>query len=256
MEAAAETTGKSTATHSSVSIPKPHIGSEVIVDFLEGDPDRPVITGRVYHGENTVPKGLEDTGNKHLSIIRDDFGHEIVMDATPGDEHIRLFSPKKGHEASLEIGNSFKIDTSSDSSKTWGGNHYDAGIGHKFAAYTGSNFIAQTGLYGKLELAAKMTATVGFDMGIMIGPKWSKHIGRDISSSSKSKLSFANEDHVLSAKETMNIVGGAGGTRTTSIIEAAERMLSLTIGPNEDPPPRSYDRRKKGRGGSQEHRDA
>ncbi len=30
----------------------PRIGQEVIVDFLEGDPDRPIITGRVYNGDN------------------------------------------------------------------------------------------------------------------------------------------------------------------------------------------------------------
>ena len=33
----------------------PRIGHEVLVDFIEGDPDRPVITGRVYHGSNALP---------------------------------------------------------------------------------------------------------------------------------------------------------------------------------------------------------
>ncbi|MEN8218130.1 MAG: type VI secretion system tip protein TssI/VgrG [Pseudomonadota bacterium] len=36
----------------------PRIGHEVIVDFLEGDPDRPIITGRVYHGTNKPPYSL------------------------------------------------------------------------------------------------------------------------------------------------------------------------------------------------------
>jgi type VI secretion system secreted protein VgrG len=36
----------------------PRIGEEVIVDFLEGDPDRPIITGRVYNGNNVTPYGL------------------------------------------------------------------------------------------------------------------------------------------------------------------------------------------------------
>ena len=34
----------------------PHVGHEVIVNFVEGDPDRPIITGRVYHGTN-MPAG-------------------------------------------------------------------------------------------------------------------------------------------------------------------------------------------------------
>ena len=36
----------------------PCIGQEVIVDFLEGDPDRPIITGRVYNAEQMPPYEL------------------------------------------------------------------------------------------------------------------------------------------------------------------------------------------------------
>ena len=36
----------------------PRVGQEVIVNFLDGDPDRPIITGRVYHGRNKPPYDL------------------------------------------------------------------------------------------------------------------------------------------------------------------------------------------------------
>jgi type VI secretion system secreted protein VgrG len=36
----------------------PRVGMEVIVDFFEGDADRPIITGYVYNGENRVPYEL------------------------------------------------------------------------------------------------------------------------------------------------------------------------------------------------------
>jgi type VI secretion system secreted protein VgrG len=42
----------------------PRIGQEVIVDFIEGDPDRPLITGRVYNGANPVPYVLPDQKTK------------------------------------------------------------------------------------------------------------------------------------------------------------------------------------------------
>ena len=36
----------------------PRIGQEVLVSFLEGDPDRPIITGRVYNADQTPPYPL------------------------------------------------------------------------------------------------------------------------------------------------------------------------------------------------------
>ncbi len=36
----------------------PRIGMEVVVTFLEGDPDKPLVTGCVYNGENNTPYGL------------------------------------------------------------------------------------------------------------------------------------------------------------------------------------------------------
>jgi len=42
----------------------PRIGQEVIVSYLEGDPDRPLITGAVYNSEQTVPYNLPDEQTK------------------------------------------------------------------------------------------------------------------------------------------------------------------------------------------------
>jgi type VI secretion system secreted protein VgrG len=50
----------------------PRIGEEVLVQFLEGDPDRPVVIGRVYNAENMppfkLPANASVTGLKTLSI--------------------------------------------------------------------------------------------------------------------------------------------------------------------------------------------
>jgi type VI secretion system secreted protein VgrG len=42
----------------------PRVGEEVIVDFLDGDPDRPIITGRVYNNKNVQPYKLPDEKTK------------------------------------------------------------------------------------------------------------------------------------------------------------------------------------------------
>ncbi|MHC5060814.1 MAG: type VI secretion system Vgr family protein [Planctomycetota bacterium] len=44
----------------------PRIGQEVIVEFLEGNPDRPIITGRVYNAENMPPYALPDEKTKSI----------------------------------------------------------------------------------------------------------------------------------------------------------------------------------------------
>lgn len=46
----------------------PRIGQEVIIEFLEGDPDQPIITGRVYNGQAMPPYELP--GNKTMSTLK------------------------------------------------------------------------------------------------------------------------------------------------------------------------------------------
>ncbi len=46
----------------------PRIGQEVVVEFLEGNPDRPLVTGQVYNADMTVPYALPD--NKTRSTVK------------------------------------------------------------------------------------------------------------------------------------------------------------------------------------------
>jgi type VI secretion system secreted protein VgrG len=68
----------------------PRIGHEVIVDFLEGNPDMPIITGRVYHGTNNPPYPLP--AEKTKSTIKSDSSK-----GGGGSNEIR-FEDKKGSE--------------------------------------------------------------------------------------------------------------------------------------------------------------
>src|SRR5215831_10241199 len=75
-----------------ISIPR--MGQEVIVDFLEGDPDQPIITGRVYNAEQMPPYGLHDeqviSGIKSNSTKSRGGYNEFIMDDTKGKELIRV----------------------------------------------------------------------------------------------------------------------------------------------------------------------
>lgn len=76
----------------SVSIPR--IGQEVIVDFLEGDPDQPIITGRVYNAEQMPPYGLPTggvvSGIKSNSTKGGGGYNEMSMDDTKAKEKITI----------------------------------------------------------------------------------------------------------------------------------------------------------------------
>lgn len=75
-----------------VSIPR--IGQEVVVDFLEGDPDQPLITGRVYNAEQMPPYGLPSgavvSGIKTNSTKGGGGYNEMSMDDTKGKEKITI----------------------------------------------------------------------------------------------------------------------------------------------------------------------
>jgi len=72
----------------------PRISQEVIVDFLEGDPDQPIIVGRVYHAENMPPWSLPAqkviSGFKSNSTKGGGGYNEISMDDTKGNELINI----------------------------------------------------------------------------------------------------------------------------------------------------------------------
>jgi type VI secretion system secreted protein VgrG len=76
------------------SVAIPRIGQEVIVDFLEGDPDQPIVTGRVYNKDSMPPYGLPSgavvSGLKSNSTKGGGGYNEISMDDTKGKEKITV----------------------------------------------------------------------------------------------------------------------------------------------------------------------
>ncbi len=72
----------------------PRIGQEVIISFIEGDPDRPVITGRLYNADKVPPYELPNHKNistiKSRSTPQDSGYNELRFDDTSGSEQIYL----------------------------------------------------------------------------------------------------------------------------------------------------------------------
>jgi type VI secretion system secreted protein VgrG len=76
----------------------PRVGQEVIVEFLEGDPDRPIVTGRVYNAEQMPPYDLPSEKTKSTVKTYSSQGgggfNEIRFEDKKGSEQIFIHAEK------------------------------------------------------------------------------------------------------------------------------------------------------------------
>jgi type VI secretion system secreted protein VgrG len=79
----------------------PRVGQEVIVDFLEGDPDQPIITGRVYNADHMPPYPLPGEKTKSVIKSRSSKGgggsNEIRFEDLKDKEQILVYAQKDLH---------------------------------------------------------------------------------------------------------------------------------------------------------------
>ncbi|WP_437310832.1 type VI secretion system Vgr family protein [Sorangium sp. So ce388] len=117
----------------------PRVGHEVVVDFVEGDPDRPIIVGCVYHGANVPPYPLPSQKTKSTLKSSSSPGgggsNELRFDDKAGGEEIYLHGQKDynikiennkgqvvGHDEALEVGHDRAKHVKHDQSETIDGN--------------------------------------------------------------------------------------------------------------------------------------
>ncbi len=129
----------------------PRIGMEVIVEFLEGDPDKPVVTGCVYNGRNTVPYALPE--HKSRSTFKTDTHqgdgyNELRFEDQAGKEEIFVHGQK---DMNIEIGNDRSKRVGRDQSEIIGhdksievGGDHDETIGGNLSIAVGKNPLSST----------------------------------------------------------------------------------------------------------------
>jgi type VI secretion system secreted protein VgrG len=80
----------------------PRIGQEVIITFLDGDPDRPIITGRIYNGEQTPHWHSNGRLSGYKSKEYKGAGfNQLVMDDTSEQNRVQLFSSNTNAQLNL-----------------------------------------------------------------------------------------------------------------------------------------------------------
>jgi len=116
--------------HGSVHVPR--IGEEVIVSFLDGDCDRPLVTGRVYNGAKTPDWHSNGILSGYKSKEYQGSGYnQMVMDDATGQNRVQLYSTSANSQ--LHLG------------------YLIAQTGNSRGTYLGSGFDLKSDAYGALR---------------------------------------------------------------------------------------------------------
>jgi len=148
----------------------PRLGQEVLVSFMEGDPDRPIITGRVYNGD-LLPPYLPDNPTQSGVVSRsskqgaDANYNEIRFEDKKGSEQL-LFHAEKDliteveHDQTITIGNDEKVEIKHDRTSTIKNNE-TCNIDNDLATTVGND--------EKRDVSNNRTAKVGADEKLTVG---------------------------------------------------------------------------------------
>jgi type VI secretion system secreted protein VgrG len=105
----------------------PRIGQEVVVEFLEGNPDRPLVTGCVYNVNQTVPYKLPDNKTRSTFKTNSSIGgggyNELRFEDKAGSEEV-YFQAQKDYNLVVVTGNgSIDVKQGDYSHTVWQGSN-------------------------------------------------------------------------------------------------------------------------------------
>jgi type VI secretion system secreted protein VgrG len=152
----------------------PRIGMEVVVEFLEGDPDKPLVTGCVYNGKNDVPYPLPAHKTKSVFRSKTHKGegfNEISFEDETGAENIALHAQK---DQTLKVLNNRMKRVDNDQTESVGQNKsIDVGKNHQEKIGGSMNLtVGGDGFGGALGLMGALGGLLGSGASTMaIGAK-------------------------------------------------------------------------------------
>lgn len=203
----------------------PRIGMEVVVEFLEGDPDRPLVTGCVYNGRNQLPYALPE--NKTVSTFKSDTHegagfNEFRFEDQSGREEVFLHAQRDhntvilndeshsigndrsktvGNDQSESVGNDKTISVGNDHRETIGNDmFYD--VGQSQQENYGKDHIHRVGNTHKQSIFADHLYETGRNFEGEVFGRFSLDVGESITNNTRR--------HTLMAFEKMQIKGPGG----------------------------------------------
>ena len=229
------------------SVATPRIGQEVIVDFLEGDPDQPIITGRVYNAEQLPPFGFP--AGAVISGVKSDTHkgsgfNEMSLDDTAGKERVFIHGQYNmdtvvEHDQTSTIHNcrTDRVDVNDSESigknQKWDvGVNRDATIGSNETLTVGSNRTKKVGANETITVGSNRDATIGASESLTVAMQRTHTVGvnETISVGAAQEITVGAAQTVTVGAAQTTSVGAdqsttVGASQSTSV--GADRSISV-----------------------------
>ena len=238
----------------------PRIGQEVVVDFLEGDPDRPLITGRVYNGDQRPPYALPDHATVSTSKSRSSKGgvagdfNELRFEDRAGQEQVWLQAQRDFHQRvkndlSLEIhGNQQGLVRKDRTENVDGEVQLKVGkdllqdVTGTFSVKTGQDLVTDSSMSIAQRAGTDLNAKIGKDYGLDAGVNVNIKAGVNvvIEAGVMLTLKAGGSSLVLGpagvmVNGSMVMINSGGGAGSASVGKAKE-ALSVKAPPSQKDP--------------------
>ena len=149
----------------------PRVGQEVLVSFMEGDPDRPIITGRVYNATQTVPYPLPDNQTRSTFMTRSSKNgsastyNELRFEDKKGSEQVFLRAQFDQdnyvtNDSREWIGNNRSLVVTKDQMESVGGDRHEQVTG---------NHIEKIGKDSNSNITGNLNQKIGETMSLQVG---------------------------------------------------------------------------------------
>ncbi|MEZ5505808.1 MAG: type VI secretion system tip protein TssI/VgrG [Gammaproteobacteria bacterium] len=164
----------------------PREGQEVLVDFINGDPDRPIVVGAMYNKDNQGPKytstqsgWLTQSANANELRFDDKGGAEEVYLKAGKDWNYIVANNETGqvqNAQSLSVSSTRTISVGSDESKTVGANQTES-VASNQSVTVGQNQSVTVGSNQSVTIGVNCAETIGAAKELTIGGLFQVSVG-------------------------------------------------------------------------------
>ncbi|MEE9382441.1 MAG: type VI secretion system tip protein TssI/VgrG [Nannocystaceae bacterium] len=167
----------------------PRVGMEVVVEFLEGNPDRPLVTGCVYNGDNRPPFSLPEdktqTGWRTDTSSGGGGSNELRFEDSAGHEQIYMHGKTDSlteieHDTARSTGNDDSTHVGRDQSEAVGQDQTQS-IGRNRTEHVGTNHTETIGSNRSLNVGSNATETVGSAKSVSVAATYDVNVGKAMS---------------------------------------------------------------------------